>query len=64
MFPQWSVEVTGSELMAISPTNMDWAALRASTEKLRDLGKSEGVVICAQPRSGRSLITIDLSGLI
>lgn len=64
MFPQWSVEVTGNELMALSPTNMDWAALRTSTEKLRDLGKAEGVVICAQPRSGRTLITIDLSGLI
>lgn len=64
LFPSWTVEVSGNELMALSPANMDWPTLRAMSEKIRDLGKAEGVVICTQPRQGRTLITIDLSGLI
>ena len=65
LFPEWSVELSGSELMALSPDKLpgDWTMAGPAIDKLRALSAQLGITVTTQRRAGRLLVTMDLQDL-
>ena len=65
LFPTWSVQLSGSELLALSPEHKDmsWTVASPEIAKLRTLSVALGIPVLSQRRSGRILATMDLRDL-
>jgi hypothetical protein len=59
-FPTWAVELSGTEVFALSPAQTD---ITKDLVRVRALAGELGVLVSAQPRAGRTLIIVDLSGV-
>lgn len=63
MFPEWSVNQTATELVAMSPDNMSWEQVDAASRKLKALSQEMRVALVSRSARGRFVVTVDLTGL-
>lgn len=62
-FPDWTVEVTPTELMALSNGPITRETVDDVLRRLTSLASGQEVLISAQLRAGRTVVTVDLRSL-
>ena len=64
LFPNWTVEVSRTELVAVWPTaQSSWEQMSADTKKLRELSQQFKVAVVSRMANGQFVVSVDLTGL-
>lgn len=62
-FPDWTVELGATELMALSPAPLTQEQVEDALRKLTALATGHHVLIAAQRRAGYTVLTVDVRSL-